>query len=506
MSNREAADPERDRLDASHGDTSGWKRWGPYMAERAWASVREDYSPDGSAWDYFPHELARSKAYRWGEDGIAGICDRYQVLCLAPAFWNEKDPILKERLFGVTGSEGNHGEDVKEYYFHLDNTPTHSYMRYLYKYPHAEFPYRQLVDSNRARQGTGPEFELLDTGIFDGDHYVDVEVEYAKQGPEDIAIRIHLHNRSPDQIGRLDVLPTLWFRNTWSWQRQDGSRPPGRKPRLRWQRQGSDQVSEHCRIRASFNDPALVQAWGFQPEYTLLAEAAQAVLVTDNDTNRARFGWGTNPSPYVKDGFHAHLIHGRADAVNPAGIGTKAAPHYRLELQPQERRTLRLRLVGHGADAEPCTESNPLGTALDALVALRRQEADAFYAAITPLRQLSVDQRAIQRQAFAGLLWSKQFYHLVIQDWLDGDPAGPKPPPQRRQIRNGEWIHLYNEDIISMPDKWEYPWYAAWDCPRTSGTSATPTPRCTLGRRCGSSRSPGPRTTTSSPSCSRCCS
>ena len=327
-------------------------------------------------------------------------------------------------------------------------------MRGLYKYPQQAYPYDALLSENAHRGPHDPEYELLDTGVFDGGHYYDVEVEYAKQGPEDIAICIHVHNRSPDRAGVLHLLPTLWFRNVWSWYE-----PPPQLPQLWWQRE----FMNHCRIRAAFNNPDLIEAWGFQSDYTLLAELPEAVLVTNNDTNRARFGWGDNASPYVKDGFHQHLIHGDANAVNPAGHGTKAAPHYRLTLQPGEGRLLRLRLIGHPHDSPPCDQTDWLGANLDALVALRRQEADAFYAAITPLESLSAEQRAIQRQAFAGLLWSKQFFHLVVQNWLQGDSAGPPPPEPRARIRNCDWLHLYNEDIISMPDKWEYPWYAAWD-------------------------------------------
>jgi len=451
---------ERQRLlaNAEHRPDLFWQRWGPYLSDRQWGTVREDYSAQGNAWEDFSHEQARSRAYRWGEDGILGISDNGQRLCFAVALWNGQDPILKERYFGLTGNEGNHGEDVKEVYHYLDSTPTHSWMRALYRYPMAAYPYDDLVAENRRRRDSGGfEYELLDTGVFDGGHFYDVEVEYAKEGPEDIGIRIHVSNRSPDRAGTLWLLPTLWFRNTWSWQAPDQAPP---RPQLRWQQE----VTGRTQIRAAFNDPAVVQEWGCQPVYTLAADGADRVLVTDNESNRVALHWGTNTQTYVKDAFHEVLVHGQETAVNPAGIGTKTAPVYRLTLQPGETRTVRLRLRGHGDGDEPFAAGrDPLGANLDALMALRRQEADDFYACITPLQFLSDDQRNIQRQAFAGLLWSKQFYHLVIKDWLDGDPIAPPPPPQRLRGRNSAWRHLYNEDIISMPDKWEYPWYAAWD-------------------------------------------
>jgi hypothetical protein len=445
---------ERQRLLENTSRQQYWQRWGPYLSDRQWGTVREDYSENGTAWEDFSHDQARSRAYRWGEDGILGISDSGQLLCFALALWNGQDPILKERYFGLTGNEGNHGEDVKEYYFYLDSTPTHSYMRGLYKYPHAAYPYNDLLDENRRRGRGDFEYELLDTGVFDGGHYYDVEVEYAKQGPEDLGIRIHVTNRSPDRPGRLHLLPTLWFRNIWSWKRRQEERP-----QLQWQQQAQG----HTEIRAEFRNPRIVREWGLQPVYTLAAEAASEVLVTENDTNLERFGWGTNPSPWVKDGFHAYLIDGRNTAIHPQGIGSKAAPHYVLDLQPGERRTLRLRLRGHGLE-EPAFDSPSALTAdLDALMELRRREADEFYACVTPLDHLSEDQQLIQRQAFAGLLWSKQFYHLIVKDWLEGDESQPPPPERRKHGRNRAWLHLYNEDIISMPDKWEYPWYAAWD-------------------------------------------
>lgn len=456
---------ERLRLlaNAEHKPDLFWQRWGPYLSDRQWGTVREDYSPDGTAWSDFSHDQARSRAYRWGEDGILGISDNGQRLCFAIALWNGQDPILKERYFGLTGGDvgernvGNNGEDVKEVYHYIDSTPTHSYMRGLYRYPMAAYPYNDLVEVNRRRGKGSFEYELLDTHVFDGGHFYDVEVEYAKEGPEDIAIRIHVSNRSPSKSGTLCLLPTLWFRNTWAWQRPEEAPP---RPRLHWQQQ----VTGRSQIRAEFNDPKVVDEWGCQPVYTLAAEAAERVLVTGNESNRRRLGWGENSEPHVKDAFHELLVNGREDAVNPAGEGTKAAPLYRLTLQPGETRTVQLRLRGHGAGEEPWPAgADPLGATLDALVAQRRQEADDFYACITPLQHLNEDQRDIQRQAFAGLLWSKQFYHLVVKDWLEGDPGQPPPPEKRRKGRNSAWRHLYNEDIVSMPDKWEYPWYAAWD-------------------------------------------
>ena len=388
-----------------------WQRWGPYLSDRQWGTVREDYSANGTAWEDFSHDQARSRAYRWGEDGILGISDSNQQLCFALALWNGQDPILKERFFGLTGNQGNHGEDVKEYYFYLDSTPTHSYMRGLYKYPMEAYPYQDLVDENQRRGRGAFEYELLDTGVFEGGHYYDVEIEYAKASPEDIAIRIHVSNRSPSREGTLHLLPTLWFRNIWSWKRDSGP-----KPQLRWQQE----VSGRSQIRAEFRNQGQIDAWGFQPAYTLLADAADTVLVTDNDTNLERFQWGSNPSPHVKDAFHSYLINHNDAAVNPAGIGTKAAPCYKLTLQPGETRTLRLRLRGHGLDESPFSSADPIGAELDQLVAQRLQEADDFYACITPLQFLNEDQRSIQRQAFAGMLWSKQFYHLIIKDWLNG--------------------------------------------------------------------------------------
>jgi len=425
--------PEHLRLDEDRRRKVNWKRWGPYLSERQWGTVREDYSADGTAWEYLPHDHARSRAYRWGEDGLAGICDRHQLICFALALWNGRDPILKERLFGLTGSQGNHGEDVKEYYFYLDSTPTHSYMRYLYKYPHAEFPYARLVDENRRRGRTAAEFELLDTGVFDDDRYCDVFVEYAKATPEDLLIRIEVVNRGPD-AATLDVLPTIWFRNTWSW--GFGERPP--------------------RLHASA--PGVVAlADSYFGRRWLYCDGAPPLLFTHNESNYRRLFGVDNESMYVKDGINDFVVHGAQAAVNPAQVGTKAAAQYHLTVAPGARAVLRLRFTDAEQDATTAFAPN-----FDATLAQRRQEADAFYATIVP-RDLSADGGSVMRQAFAGLLWSQQFYHYDVQRWLRGDPAGPPPPRARLSGRNHEWGHLYNADVISMPDKWEYPWYAAWD-------------------------------------------
>ncbi|HRH87879.1 MAG TPA: glucosidase [Rubrivivax sp.] len=408
-----------------------WRRWGPYVSERQWGTVREDYSPDGDAWGYLPHEQARSRAYRWGEDGIAGICDEQQHLCFALTLWNGADPILKERLFGLTGVEGNHGEDVKECYFHLDNLPSHAYMKFLYKYPQQAFPYEQLLQENRRRSRLQPEYELLDTGIFDDDRYFDVFVEYAKAGTDDLLVRISAHNRGAD-TATLHLLPTLWFRNTWSWT------PGHARPLL--------QAEAPARLAATH--PLLEPYW-------LHFDAPEGVLFTDNESNRARL-WGQPNEGFAKDGFDDHLVQGRANAVNPAQRGTKAAPHYRRELAPGEAWVIRLRLTADGKLAQP------LGADFDALFAQRIEEADSFYRRITPF-EMPDDLRNVQRQAFAGLLWSKQYYHYFVERWLGGDAAGPKPPAARQQGRNHGWRHLDAADVMAMPDKWEYPWFASWD-------------------------------------------
>jgi hypothetical protein len=425
---------EARRLEEVRNRTRHWRRWGPYVSERAWGSVREDYSAYGTAWDYFPHDHARSRAYRWNEDGLAGICDRHQRICFAIALWNRRDPILKERLFGLTGSEGNHGEDVKEYYFYLDSTPTHSYMKFLYKYPQAAFPYSDLVEENRRRDKQAPEYELVDTGIFNENRYFDVEVEYAKGDSEDILIRINATNHGPEAAS-IDVLPTIWFRNTWSWY------PDAIRPSLA--RVNGDAI-------VTLAEPKYGQRW-------LYCDGEPQLLFTDNETNTERLYGYPNASHYVKDAFHRFLIDRDRDAVNPAGAGTKAAALYRLDVQPGETVTLRLRLN----DREPGVMA-PFGGTFDDLFATRRHEANEFYDSVLPAR-LSTDSKQVARQAFAGLLWSKQYYHYVVKDWLEGDPAQPAPPRDRRYGRNREWTHLYNADVISMPDKWEYPWYAAWD-------------------------------------------
>src|SRR5436305_1586473 len=422
---------EYERLQEDSQRRVYWKRWGPYLSERAWGTVREDYSPYGTAWDYLPHDQARSKAYRWGEDGLAGISDRHQQICFALALWNGRDPILKERLFGLTGSEGNHGEDVKEYYFYLDSTPTHSYMKYLYKYPQADFPYRQLVEENRLGGKNAPEFELLHTGISDDDNYFDVFVEYAKGDVEDILIRITVANRGPSRAS-ISLLPTIWFRNTWSW---GGSAP---RPQMRQVPGPAIELTHH----------ALGKHW-------LYFEGDPELLFTENETNDKKLFGIDNRHPWVKDGINDYVVHGAKDAVNPERKGTKAAGHFRLELSAGESITLRLRL----ADIE---FSGQAFDDFEHVFSARQREADEFYAAMIP-QELSSDARNAMRQAFAGMLWSKQFYHYVTKPWLEGDPGKPSPPPERRNGRNKEWPHLYNSDVISMPDKWEYPWYAAWD-------------------------------------------
>jgi mannosylglycerate hydrolase MGH1-like protein len=426
---------ERARLEQARERRVHWRRWGPYLSDRQWGTVREDYSAHGTAWEYLPHDHAASRAYRWGEDGIFGISDNHQRLCFALALWNGRDPILKERYFGLTGSEGNHGEDVKEYYFHLDNTPTHSYMKGLYKYPQAEYPYGTLVDENRRRGRREPELELLQTDAFSRG-YFDVTVEYAKAGADDIVIRISAVNRGAERAD-LHLLPTVWFRNTWSW---DVNAP---RPRLR-------AVAGRTGFRViEAEHDTLGRRW-------LLCEGAPELLFTENDTNAARLFSAPNPSPYVKDAFHEYVVDGRAAAVNPAEVGTKAAAHYRLSLAAGEAATVCLRLT----DAPPAAE--PFGEPFETVLEQRRREADEFYADVIPSR-LSDDGRAVMRQALAGMLWSRQWYHLDVRRWLDGDPTQPAPPPERRSGRNHEWTHLYNDDVISMPDKWEYPWYAAWD-------------------------------------------
>jgi hypothetical protein len=430
---------EEIRLEQSRLRKAYWKRWGPYLSERAWGTVREDYSPYGSAWDYLPHDLARSKAYRWGEDGIGGICDRRQYICFALALWNGRDPILKERLFGLTGSEGNHGEDVKEYYFYLDSTPTHSYMKFLYKYPQAEFPYRQLVEENRNRGRDALEFELLDTGVFDQDRYFDVLVEYAKASPEDILIRVNVTNRGPETAA-LQLLPTIWFRNTWSW--DTGSN----RPRLH-------------RSRDVRNAGVVQLCHSHYGHRWLFCQGTPEILFTENESNTKRLFGSSNGSMYFKDGFNDCIVQGLKAAVNPELCGTKAAAYYPLTLAPGENRTVRLRLTDL---AIPPVEGDPCGSAFEQVFADRQSEAEEFYAGVVP-GDLTDDNRNVMRQAIAGLLWSKQFYYYDVRRWLNGDPGNGAPPAERLTGRNNQWPHLYNDDVISMPDKWEYPWYASWD-------------------------------------------
>jgi hypothetical protein len=435
------ADRETARLREEAGRRANWRRWGPYLSERQWGTVREDYSADGSVWDSFPHDHARSRAYRWGEDGLLGLSDRQGRLCFALALWNGKDAILKERLFGLTNPEGNHGEDVKECYYFLDATPSHSYLHGLYKYPHAAFPYADLVAENARRGVDEPEYELTDTGIFDERRYFDVAVEYAKRSPEDILIRITVTNRGPE-AATLDLLPTLWLRNTWSWGRSGEGYPP----RGQLTREGSDTVlSEH----ATLGRHRLVVDRG--------PDGPPSLLFTENETNTERLFGRPNPSAHVKDAFHEYLIGGRTDAVNAAGRGTKMAAHYRLVIPAGADAVVRLRL-----SAEAVQRGRPFGSGFDEVMTERRREADEFYSTRIPAGA-GDDERRIIRQGYAGLLWSQQFYNYVVADWLAGDPASPPPPASRLAGRNHDWMHLYNRDVVSVPDTWEYPWYAAWD-------------------------------------------
>jgi hypothetical protein len=423
------------RLQETIEQRAHWKRWGPYLSERAWGTVREDYSADGCAWEYFPHDHARSRVYRWNEDGLAGICDRHQHICFALALWNRRDPILKERLFGLSGHEGNHGEDVKECYFYLDSTPTHSYMKCLYKYAQAEFPYDALIEENRRRTRHDPEYELLDTAVFDGDRYFDVFVEYAKASADDVLIRITVENRSGDTAG-LDVLPTLWFRNRWSW--------TVNAPRPRAWRADAPHGTSLISVEEIM----------YGRRY-LYCDASPELLFTENETNSARLFATPNSSPFVKDGINNYIVNGAAGAVNPAGVGTKCSARYPLQLERGGRAVLRLRLTD-------MPHPHPFDDGFERTFADRLREANEFYQTIIPA-ELSDDGKSVMRQAFAGLLWTKQYYHYVVRDWLNGDPTQPPPPPERLTGRNHEWIQLYNADVISMPDKWEYPWYAAWD-------------------------------------------
>ena len=440
---------EQERIDEISDDISGWRRWGPYLSDRAWGTVREDYSENGDAWRYLPYDQARARAYRWGEDGIAGICDRFQLLCFAPAFWNERDPHLKERFFGVNPHEGNHGEDVKEYYFHVDNTPTHSYMKLLYKYPHGEFPYKKLIEENQKRGGQGAEYELLDTGIFDEDRYFDIEIEYAKAGAEDLVARVTIHNRGPD-AAPLHVLPHLWFRNTWSFGPVPSAQP--RIESVRDDERGVVLVADDSEVEA---DPAIPVHYRMGVRYLYGPDGGDA-LFCDNETNaEAVFGPGNSSrSRYAKDAFHRYVVNHDASAVRPQRHGTKATIHYRLVVPGHGRSVLHFRLTDLG-------RSDPLAD-VDSVITQRRVEADDFYAALAP-KEASEDERHVQRRALAGLLWTKQSYIFDVAKWLDGDNPDWPPPAARKLGRNQHWRHLNSMRVMTMPDKWEYPWFAAWD-------------------------------------------
>jgi hypothetical protein len=431
---------EAERLREDKERIQNWKRWGPYLSERQWATVREDYSEDGSCWDYFPHDHARSRAYRWGEDGLLGITDRQCRLCFGLALWNGKDSILKERLFGLTGSEGNHGEDCKENYYYLDSTPTHSYMKALYKYPQDEYPYSNLVDTNRSRSNREPEYELDDTGVFNESKYWDVIAEYAKGGTDDILIRIKVCNRGPDPA-TLHLLPTLWYRNTWIW----GCTHEGctRKALLK-------QVSDN-HVSGRHDTLGVSHMYvGPSPDGT-----QPPLLWTENETNMEKLFGIEHYTPYVKDAFHRYVINGEGDAISPNGKGSKVCAHYVLDVPAGGEKVVQLRI----RDSEIAV---PFGPEFDKIFTDREDEADEFYDGIIP-KSFTPQQKNIARQGYAGLLWSKQFYHYVVDAWLSGDPDNPKPSSQRYQGRNKEWTHLFNRDVISMPDKWEYPWYASWD-------------------------------------------
>ncbi len=436
------ATKEHARLEQARTGSAAWKKWGPYLSERQWGTVREDYSESGDAWNFFTHDHARSRAYRWGEDGLAGISDDKQRLCFSVALWNGKDPILKERLFGLTNSEGNHGEDVKEYYFYLDSTPTHSYMKYLYKYPQAAYPYSDLVRTNRARNRNDMEYELLDTGVFNDNRYFDVFVEYAKSAAEDILVRITAANRGPD-AAELHVLPTLWFRNDWSKWIAQSNRATG-KPLLK-------------QVEAPAGVAAVAAAHSLLGSYVLSCDGDVPLLFTENETNHVRLFGTSNESPYVKDGINDRVVQGRGDAVNPGKQGTKVAAHYRVTVGAGKSAVIRLRL----ASGAPDQKGQPFGKPFDALFDQRLREADEFYTSVTP-PSASPDAANVMRQAVAGMLWSKQFFFFDGDTWLDEHHSNPLHSGYRN-ARNSEWFHMFNEDIISMPDKWEYPWYAAWD-------------------------------------------
>jgi hypothetical protein len=443
-SKRKVATPEDKRLRETKAGKTNWKQWGPYLSERAWGTVREDYSANGAAWDYFPHDHARARTYRWNEDGLGGISDDEQRLCFALALWNGQDTILKERLFGLSGPEGNHGEDVKEYYFYLDSTPTHSYMKMLYKYPQHAFPYADLVKINRQRGKGDPEYELFDTGIFAENRYFDVFIEYAKASIDDILIRIIAFNRGPDPAD-LHILPTIWFRNTWSWGWKHGEIP---RPILRQISSGKDDGTTWVEAHHATLG-----------RYLLACEGANAVVFTENETNTERLFGSPNVTTYVKDAFHTYVIEGREDAVNPEKSGTKAAAVYHPNVAAGGSVSVRLRLKK--AEKVQGRREAVFGS-FDEIFAQRQSEANEFYANLQP-PPLSEDERNVQRQAFAGMLWTKQFYHYNVEKWLNGDPSQPAPPAERKKGRNYEWRHLHASDLISMPDKWEYPWFAAWD-------------------------------------------
>jgi hypothetical protein len=422
---------EQKRLNEAREAGIPWKKWGPYLSERQWGTVREDYSQDGNAWDYFSHDQSRSRAYRWGEDGLGGISDDHQRLCFALALWNERDPILKERLFGLTNSEGNHGEDVKEYYFYIDSTPTHSYMKYLYKYPQREFPYRDLVETNRSRSREEFEYELLDTGVFNDDRYFDVFLEYAKEAPEDILVRISVHNRGPE-TARLHLLPTLWFRNTWSLE------------------------GDNQRLSLRAAGPAVIQASHSElGNYQLYCDGNPELLFTENETNNQRLWGQPNTSAFVKDAFHSYLVTRDAGAVNPAHVGTKAAAHYAFDVPGGSSKIVRLRLTAAQAAGDAFS-------GFESTFEKRFAEANEFYNRITP-QTLTEDERRVHRQALAGMLWTKQFYFFDLERWLSEHKSHPLLEADSGRARNSEWFHMLNADVISMPDKWEYPWYAAWD-------------------------------------------
>ncbi|MEP6559741.1 MAG: glucosidase, partial [Nakamurella sp.] len=437
------ANPERDRLAEADNAAEPWRDWGPYLSERGWGTVREDYSADGDAWSFFPHDHARSRVYRWNEDGMAGFCDETQNWCLSLGLWNGVDPILKERMFGLAGPQGNHGEDVKEYWWYLDGTPTHSWNTWRYHYPQREFPYNDLLTENARRGKLEPEYELVDTGIFDEDRYWVVTVDYAKDAPRDLLMRITVENAGPDEA-TLHVLPTLWFRNTWSWEYQNHPKPT-------LQLDGNRIVASHSK-----SGPLV-----------LTGDGDPTALFCENETNNVRLFGGQNTTLYPKDGINDHVLYGAA-TVNPLKMGTKSALHYTVTVPPGGSTEIKVRMVGvpHPAlDVDPLqtsVEPIDLSTEFDDIIADRRREADAFYAAVIPA-EVGLEKAKVARQAFAGLLWGKQFFHYDVSRWLAGDPGQPPPPAGRGNIRNGNWPHLNNHEVILMPDPWEYPWFAAWD-------------------------------------------